>query len=120
VGPRRRPKVDEALAAGEHAFVNENSDNDLLSQPGTTAPQPALRQRARLKRRQAMLEKDGIHGLFDLTDLARPRPQPPQFSRSGTNQSQPTRHIGFPGRRLATHSGRPHAATVPWANVSFL
>jgi hypothetical protein len=24
VGPRRRPKVDEAFAAGEHALLNEN------------------------------------------------------------------------------------------------
>ena len=24
VGPRRRPKVDEAFAAGEHAFLKEN------------------------------------------------------------------------------------------------
>jgi uncharacterized protein (DUF302 family) len=36
--PRRRPKVDEAFAAGEPCVFERESDNDLLSQPGTTAP----------------------------------------------------------------------------------
>ena len=33
-----RPKVDEAFAAGEPRIFERESDNDLLSQPGTTAP----------------------------------------------------------------------------------
>ena len=33
-----RPKVDEAFAAGEPRISGRESDNDLLSQPGTTAP----------------------------------------------------------------------------------
>ena len=33
-----RPKVDEAFAAGEPRICERESGNDLLSQPGTTAP----------------------------------------------------------------------------------
>jgi uncharacterized protein (DUF302 family) len=32
------PKVDEAFAAGDLRIFERESDNDLLSQPGTTAP----------------------------------------------------------------------------------
>jgi uncharacterized protein (DUF302 family) len=50
VGPRRRPKVDEAFAAGEPRVFERESDNDLLSQPGPTAPhferKPDARQHA--------------------------------------------------------------------------
>jgi hypothetical protein len=37
-GPRRRPKVDEAFAAGEPRISERESGSGLLSQPGTTAP----------------------------------------------------------------------------------
>jgi hypothetical protein len=33
-----RPKADEAFAAGEPRFGERESGNDLLSQPGPTAP----------------------------------------------------------------------------------
>ena len=50
MGPRRRPKVDEAFAAGEPRVFERESDNDLLSQPGPTAPhferKPDARQHA--------------------------------------------------------------------------
>jgi hypothetical protein len=35
---RRRPKADEAFAAGEPRIRERESGNGLLSQPGTTAP----------------------------------------------------------------------------------
>jgi uncharacterized protein (DUF302 family) len=35
VGPRRRPKADEAFAAGEPRVFERGSGNDLLSRPGT-------------------------------------------------------------------------------------
>lgn len=45
-----RPKVDEAFAAGEPRVFERESDNDLLSQPGPTAPhferKPDARQHA--------------------------------------------------------------------------
>jgi uncharacterized protein (DUF302 family) len=37
VGLRRRPKVDEAFAAGQPHIFDRESGNDLVSQPGTPA-----------------------------------------------------------------------------------
>jgi three-Cys-motif partner protein len=60
-------EIFNMIFATDH-WAGEKIMNDLYS--SARRLQPALRQRAQLQRRQAKLDKDGIQGLFDLTDLA--------------------------------------------------
>jgi hypothetical protein len=70
--------------------------------------QPELRRRAQLQRREDRLEKAGIHGMFDLADLAPARSAPPlPFQVQGLSAPPREPH------RLPGHS--PRHATGPAA-----
>jgi hypothetical protein len=62
-------EIFNMIFATDH-WAGEKIMNDLYN--SARIKQPALRQRAQLQRKQERLENDGVHGLFDLTDLAAP------------------------------------------------
>jgi len=91
-------EIFNMIFATDH-WAGEKIMTDLLE--AARRRQPALRRKAQLQRRQTKLEKTGIHGLFDLEDLA-PADVRPAPGFEIRHQPEPPR----PPYRLPGHAPR--------------
>jgi hypothetical protein len=96
--------IFDMIFATNH-WAGEKITTELYSKAMERAP--SLRKKALLQRRQAKLEDAGIHGLFDMTDVA-PPPEPANpVSRSCPGRRRPGRYTAYPADPPLVSPWRP-------------